>query len=202
MLTATLERIKSRREEHIANPVAVIDRTNKVNLLRKFHARRAGVLAVALLAVNQLSDNGLVGIAGAADRGAEWVLEGSNGTEHEGLVAGSLHSVGNFLSENVRMPHFDKATDKQVVVTPQPEATLPECPTTATQVDLNGRYVSTAVYDLNADFLPTLGNNKLAFDPLWINHFEADNNGMNPNQPTASTVVLRQLVSVANCEIR
>ena len=90
----------------------------------------------------------------------------------------------------------------QTTVTVSSAATKATCPTAEESTDLNGRTVSKAVNDLNRSLLAEGVNPGTTFDPLWANHFKADNGGMPAGAPTANTVVLRQLVSIENCEIR
>lgn len=203
MLTTIFEKGRNRRERIIADPDAHFDRNDRVNNVRVRKAKRFGVVAVALMAINQISDNGIISVVGTADRGAEFIFEGNNGTEHEGLAAGALHSAWNFLGQHSPSLHIDSSKDQSgvtPVVTPTTE--IPACPTTVEKVSLDGRFVSTAVYELNKAFLPALNDNKLALDALWANYFEGDNSGMPSGAVTANEVKLRQLVSIDNCEIR
>jgi hypothetical protein len=204
MLEARKHQKQVKRASISQDPQSV--RQGEINR-RNYALSRAKAGAFVIGAVTVLgvwADKGIFGTVTEADKGLEFVAEG-NGSESEGLITGVATGAKNAVTSkigDVRVIQVESAPAVSESV-----ATLPACPTVLTHpaIDLGGRYVSTATYDVNAVALERLGGGRdaeLAVDPLWENYFSADNNGMDPNNPTAQSVVLRMLVSIENCEIR
>lgn len=157
--------------------------------------RAAGVVTKSVL--------GLVGIAVAV-----------GGFRHDGLD-GAAREVGQALSSPLRnkqgdwdMPIFDvRGSKPEMTFEFSRSGDLTEaagslaCPTHVERVELDGRFVSSAVYDLNEPYIAHLGSEQ-ALDALWANYFAGDNNGADPNNPQTDTVNLRRLETIDNCEIR
>lgn len=150
--------------------------------------RIAAGMGIAVV-LSGIAEVGVGGVLGTVDRAAETLLEGSDGTEREGFVAGTAHKIGNAVSNFFTRDGGNSSNSNEV--TPMVPAE-----TTVAAAELDGRtcatdvrllplvtFVSTAVYDANAAFLPSVGGSETALDPLWANYYSADNNGASANNP-------------------
>ncbi len=149
--------------------------------------RIAAGMGVAVI-LSGIAEAGVSGVLGTVDRAAERLAEGED-TEREGLVAGTTHKIGNAISSFFTRDGGDSSNSNDVTPMAPVETTAAgaelegsTCATEVRRLPLIS-YVSTAVYEANAAFLPSVGGNETALDPLWANYYSADNNGASPNNP-------------------
>ncbi|CAN5371656.1 hypothetical protein BH10PAT3_BH10PAT3_7650 [soil metagenome] len=214
-MSKVFERCNQKMQRIDANPVAELQRHKNRFFYGKEQAKRWGIAVVALAAVAHFTEGGVTGLLGSADKGTEWMLEAGN-SENEGVVAPALNWIGHSISGAVSRVVHPVVSGSPVKTSEgglAPEATigstaLPICPTEPVEYTLGAdgqaKYVSTAVYDVNGDYLPALGGSKLSLDNLWKDNFSLDNNGEDPNAPADANIVVRQIVpgtDITSCVI-